>query len=968
METSEDLSLEAKARAWLDMAQTKWRLQTMQHRSRYNLKTGEYKQLPTRVRRFLNGTPVSMKSRVLSLLKESAPYSCPVFDLETGDAKYTPTNTFIRKDGPEFVSGGQDATYTIIQDLLLVDEANDVYGMRDESSCAQIGEAEYHWDEPDVIECPEGSQGVSYQIANVNRDRETDLYSYIVRKVQSLTVHVQPVVVSCDRRKRVTVESWDNVYGEPGSFRWDPVRGGSAPLQIPETCNQPNGDTVVVSVNRNADCTYRVEVQRTEAVSGIRAYSIQKDQYKIESSDSTWNSFAALPKKGKEFGGGKVTRYQSEQNEDGTWNNDTQVSEERKVELSTKEIRRTPRGIVTSYVDTNVASQVDSSMTGFGSRKYTKTPGGLFVNEYVDYTFEKPEDLGLMCTDTAFLKTHENQRTVSSLPGPQTHVPPASGGLVTTKRYDVDNEGFITESVRTDHEHTVSDAERRYAWGLTGNTVSHTHRSLSSGVAAAILASSLGKPGARVTLRITNGNMVDVEEEAFTPVAGSLLGTSCQKTVYQHVHSSTVSAADTSDKEVGAAGGGHVYERTYSVNPSNGEITKRDTDTTELAVPESRRTVRVTPRAKIIRTTGSNVAGRPGDASQAGHTTEFEVTPGGRFNVTLETSEALEGDLGKECSKDAFLHTDVNSKTVKNPPSSGAHVEEAGNGRFREMAYVLGDDGVWTERKTDHAEINEEPQTVNYEDAFGTRTVTRYTSADSKFNAKEFLTTKLIKSVEQDMTRGKKYDARVTEEKPIEVNSGWLHFQKITDKGLAYYYDFIVFRNDKLDTVKQWILYIQNILYTGGDGSYSNSPSINISPNRFGLWDGSIGLVTSFTPKSWAAGGNTSDDDMDEVEYTVKDVSISPMNSSDDVTDVYLLISITTETHKRAAGVGKKKLDRALSGVLMKGSMFSYHPAGQAYSYDIITKRELAFNVASARYPINVESISGHNTSGSGNS
>lgn len=1059
MSVEEDLSLEAKARAWLDMAQTKWRLQTMQHRSRFNPKTGEYRQLPTRVRRFLNGTPVSMKAQVLSILKESAPYSCPVFDLETGGMKYVPTNTFIRKDGPELTSGGADATYTIVQDLKLLDEAGDTFGMRDESSCAQVGEAEYHWDEPDVIDCPDGSQGVSYQVTNVSRDRETDLFSYVIRKVQALTVHTPPVVSVCTERSHVTVETWDNVYGEPGAFRWDPVRGKSSSLTVPEACDRSDGTLVRVSVNRNADCTYRVAVERVEAVKGIGMHYSQHDQYKSEFGVRTLNAFAPLPKKGRKYDHGLVTRYQSERNEDGTWINDISKTLERSVPESTIEKRITPRGITRTRVDTNAPSPATGISTDFGSWKSVKTPGGLYTNEYVEHVRRVIDNLGLVCTDTAFLKTHESQGTAASVPS-SSHVPTAKNGRVTTWSYDTDAEGLVTKRVRTEQEHTVENAVRRKTWGWLGNTSGYVHRSVSSDTASALLAS--GHAGTSVEVRMTNGGLFDVEVQSFLRVSGLRLGFDCQKTVYQHVHETAESAAEMGE-DAQDARDGMTYRRSFSLDTSTGAITKRETVTTELEVPESRRTVRVTARGKTVRTVKSNSQSKPEDASLPGQTTEFEVTPGGRFNVTVETSipnpdkfgddcsndlfshthtttetktekaeddelpdttigsgvyrdrrqrlgddglwevtdvthteksvysqrtevrvtkagrikrttdvqvdgagqypEAIIADIGKErtveltrggkhnittvevtpikeqtqesCSRDAFLHTHVTTKGADSNTLNGGDVPEANGGEYIEKDLVLNELGVWEERETKHREIPQQSDTVNYQDAFGTRVVQLFTNGDDKFGEKDFRAENRIKSVEQDMTRGKKYSARVTEETPTEVDSGWLHFDKVTDKGLAVYYDFIVFRNAKMAQVRSWINHIGSIKYKGGVGSYANHPSISISPNRFRLWDGTVALTTTFTPKTWASGGNTKNDNWEIDNIVIKSVNFVPLSQSK------LLKIVTTETHKRGGGVDRDKLKAALSsGEMIKGSQFSYHPSGQAYSYDIITAVE----------------------------
>lgn len=1183
MSAEEDLSLEAKAREWLDMAQTKWRLQTMQHRSLFNPKTGEYRQLPTRVRRFLNGTPVSMKARVLSILKESAPYSCPVFDLETGDMKYVPTNTFIRKDGPELTSGGADATYTIVQDLKLLDEAGDTFGIRDESSCSQVGEAEWHWDEPDVMECPDGSQGVSYQVANVSRDRETDLFSYVIRKVQALTVHVPPVVSACTERSRVTVETWDNVYGEPGAFRWDPVRGRSSSLDVPEACDRSDGTLVRVSVNRNADCTYRVVVERVYAVTGDGMYYSQRDQYKSEYGERTLNAFAPLPKQGIEYDHGLVTRYQSERNEDGTWTNDVSKTIERPVPESTVEERRTPRGTTRTRVDTNVLSPATGVSTEFGSWKSTKTPGGLYTNEYVEHIRRVVDDLGLVCTDTAFLKTHESQGTAESVPS-SVHVPPAGGGLVTTWSYDTDAEGLVTKRIRTEQEHTVENAVRRRTWGWLGNTSGYTHRSVSSAVASSLLAS--GDAGTSVEVRMTNGGLFDVEVQTFLRIAGLRLGLDCQKTVYQHVHE-TAESASSIGTDAQNAGNGKTYRRSYLLDTSTGAITKRETVTTELEVSESRRTVRVTARGKTVRTVKSNATSKPADASEPGQTTEFEVTPGGRYNVTVETTTPKSGkietscqkdafeeadstsetsntkgqdhvqggtggvyretmsrlgddglwenrtvnhketpdvdngvevvitargkrrtvkkrnaakpaeptavgkslrtsrtrgglydvemtettanpnflgddcskdlfshvhtttatsnaksesevqdttrgsgvyaerrqrlgddglwevtnvthteqqvhqqrieervtkaglikrttnvqvtdtgrelsatisDVGKErvvektrggrnnvttvevtpiktqtqesCSQDAFLHTHIKTKAVDSNTLSGGDVPEPDNGKYIERDLVLNELGVWEERETTHTEKRQQTKTVNYEDAFGTRTVDFFVNDEDKKDQKNFNDETLIKSVEQEMTRGKKYSARVTEERPTEVDSDWQHFEKHAEnddgsEGLVVYYDFIVFRNAKMSQVKSWIDHIEDgIKYTGGKGSYASHPSISISPNRFKLWDGSIALTTTFTPKKWASGGNNDSDNLSEKEFTVKSVNFVPLSQTK------LLKIVTTETHKKGGGVGKDKLEAALAGEMIKGSQFSYHPSGQSFSYDIITKVE----------------------------
>lgn len=1316
LETSDALQ---EAKNWLAAAEPRWRLQTLQHRARYNLKTGEYKQLPTRIRRFLNGTPVGIKAAVLAVLRESAPYKSPVFDLEDDGLTYMPTSTFIRKDGAEAVTNAKDSTYTIIQDLRLVDETGDVFSFADESSCSQAGESEYRWDEPDVEPCPDGSQGVSYQISNVSRDRETDLFSYQIRKVQALTQHKPFEVTQCDTRKRVSVETWNNVYGTPGDYRWDPVRGASAKIELPEPCDAGgDGLSIALNVTENPDCTFRIEVQMVEALpDDDRQYSVLRDQYKISESRVVSNAFAPLPKEGVEYSGGVIKKYSSEHNEDGTWNNEVSVETERPVPSSTVEFRVLPRFTVRTRVDTNQPEPASGLESGlWGSYKYTRTPGGLFTNEFTEYLRNLIDNLGLTCTDNAFMKTHESQSTVDSVPV-GTHVPPAKDGVVTTWTYDTDAEGMVTKRERTESEHTVENAVLRKTWGWLGTTSGFVHRSVTKEVADALLASQ--DKGTSVEAKMTNGALWDVEVQTFLRLTGEVVGFDCQKTLYQHVHEVASAVAAVGD-EASDAGNGFTYRRSFQVDTVTGAITQRDAYTKELEVVESRRSVKVTARGKTVRTTKSNTAAKPADASSVGSSTEFEVTPGGRFNATEEVTIPNPGELGKGCKRDVFQEVDENTSTKSS--SSGQHVEapgggvyyerrqrlgddglwevsivkhveaknvsdgvdvqvtargkrktvrtrqktvlpaepgvndagkgltarktrgglhdveettfeprtgksgivclsdyfshshtnvtlsgasdetelpvgsngkyfeksqrlgddglwevsltehnerevtgeldvqvtargkrktvikrqtadegvepgvdEAGKGLkrtktkggrnnievttfeprtgangkhcnkdlfihthevtdlrgaeadgevqdtadgsgvYRELVQRLGDDGLWEVRTVEHTEkpvasqrvevnisraakikritdvqvgnegsepaasianvgktfivektrggkrnvtrtevtpitgnievgcerdafehrqstttakggtpsqhvdaagngvykqrtarlndagVWEEVEVSNteeqpswksrdYQDAFGSSfsfEEMSHASISGGQGGKQYTEKALIRYVEAQMTKGKRYNVKTVTENPKEVDSGKLHFEKVTSKGLAIYYDFIVFRNSPINKVQGWINWIQGIKYgTWEQGSYANNPSISISPNRFGLWDGSIMLTTTFTPKAWASGGSTTDDNIDENDITVLDVQVSPMNSATKTSDLYLLKAVTEEKHKRGGGVGKDKLKAKISGgTFIRGSTFSYHPSGQAFQYDLIYSKKVKYTI-----------------------
>ena len=396
-----------------------------------------------------------------------------------------------------------------------------------------------------------------------------------------------------------------------------------------------------------------------------------------------------------------------------------------------------------------------------------------------------------------------------------------------------------------------------------------------------------------------------------------------------------------------------------------------DQEHQELAVVNQRVEERVTRLGKVRRTTHVQVT-REGSALSAssadvGKERIVEKTRGGRRNLTETEVTPIREKTEKRCEKDAFLHS---TTTVQGRESEGDdHVDAAEGGKYRERIVRLNDLGVWEETLAEHEEEQPHWSSREYEDAFGATRVDENRSHGSEAGPKgaKFDAERLVRHVEAELTRGRRYNVRTVTETPTEVDSGWLHFEKETriglGVGLGVYYDFIVFRNARMGQVRGWIRHIQDIEYAGGDGSFANHPSISISPNKFGLWDGSVMLTTTFTPKAWASGGSTRDDNYGPVEYQVKDVSVSPMNAvarEGGEGQLFLLKAVTTEYHKRGGGVGKDRLDAVLAdGALVRGSVWSYHPSGQSFQYDIITKRSVVYRIVRAAAGVSTDDAAG---------
>ena len=681
-------------RAEAYVADMVWRLEVLQSRSRYNVKTGELKRLPTRLRRFCNGIPQDNVATTLMVLESKAPYSGVVYNGEDDlDNEYRPTRTMIKKD--QSLTTGADATYTIIQDLLLASEP-DVYLAGDSSSCSQYTESRYFWDEADVMPCPDGEQGVAYQVAGVQRDSETDLFSFTLRKTMAVTQHLPPFTSVCDGKRTTYVETWDNVYGEPGDFRWDGYRHDGSPIVIPDACASETGDTVQVNVQENPDCTFKIVVERT--VSRVRdgeEYMRFRDQYKIQAMDLVANARTGLSKEGVEYGKGLTTRYETKENDDGTFDNRITTEQERKVKNSTVTYTVMPYESKVEVVDTNMPSPADGLLDGyrFGSYEYTKTPGGLYVNKYVGVS-PTELDLGLTCKKTRYLHEHSTEATVKDVPSGSSNVASASGGKINEVRYRVDGSGTTVRTIAYSQELEVKEStvESRITPRYKMKTVVDTQ----VGTGASSLPSGAKYGSWKRT--ITPGKLYTNEYVTFTVIPGAHVAADCSKTVYQHEHSTQSTLDAYSDTDVKDAGNGYTYTRTCSVD-DNGVVTGTDKYVRELAVRKSVVETMLTPRFRIERWTDTNMES-PASVPAAFGSSKSTVTPGGRYVNEYVKYVPVSSVFGKSRTRNVFMEEHVDEKVIDDAKSVPDHVVEASNGYVYKTQVHTDDNGVATEQDT----------------------------------------------------------------------------------------------------------------------------------------------------------------------------------------------------------------------------------------------------------------------------
>jgi hypothetical protein len=925
-----DVNAEERAKEYV--GDIRWRLEVMQYRSRYNMKTGEYKKLPTRVRRFSNGIPTDIVSYVLEELNRTKVFTGLVFNGEEVEGKYRTSSSQIRKD--DSLKTGGDATYTIIQDLLLCGEP-DVYEFGDSSACSGVSTSEYRWDEAEVEACPDGGQGVTYRIVDVQRDSSTDLFSYRVQKNVAVTQHLPAVTSECSDDSTTTVELWDNLYGEPGDWHWDSVVHGGKAAKIPAPCSESKGNLVSIDYSENDDCTFKVRVtRRTSKASGTQTAGAEflriRDRYQRKTMDLVKNAVTHLPYEGVEYKDGVITQYESVENDDQTWNNRVTVTTEREVKMSEYEYRVSPRFTQKTWTDTNVPDAATGIPEGFsyGSYKTTKTPGGLYTNEYSGYV-PNLETFGYSCEDTAYLHTHVNESTVddADFPGEGEHVAAAADGVVNSESYQKDEStGLVTKRSTVREEHAVEWAKRKVTSGLLGRMVEYTNRSWTSPLTEPALG---GGTFASSEYTVTDGYRYDVSWSEFEKApAGAVVGTECSKTAFAHVDQKETTADEVGEC-VEEAGGGVYRRRVFSVDTQTGVVRQTETLHEELAFENAVVTKTNTPKAVVTKTTDRNVTGPAsellGRTLSTGASERVSTNDGKSVDVERTTVAANVGAvLRNSCQVDASSHTHQKD-TVVNASSPSASAS-AGKGVYRQEEVSLDDQGVATKRSTETTEYEHEFGVRINENAVEAYQVVENTSSDvnvgdpawpkgAGFEAKESGSTRGSassiasarspfndKSTSAKMTYGVTRPSKaqiaefITTEKLASGGGFARGRQIITDSELTKggrfrtkehryvakpqkwlddissdtYHKYVWhFRNLTQAQVEEIVKDVVQASAKENTGDNNVHPFINRELNNYGLFDGTAGYEESHARAAWktTGGGHSESDDIEEVAF-----------------------------------------------------------------------------------------------------
>lgn len=937
------------------VAQIVWRLETLQYRSRFDETTGETKRLPTKIRRFANGIPRDIALPVLHVLATGSPYTGKnLFNGEGSDEEFTSTGVYIRKDVTLDTGSRKDATYTIVQDLRLRGCPDDM-AVGDTVSCSRESYSEYKWEET-TAELPSDAapeQGVTWQVTDITRSSETDLFSYRIRKTVAITQHTEPVTVQCDRRKTVTLETWNNVYGNPETgFEFDDIRNSGLAIDVP-ACSETAGETVSVRVSQNEDCTYQISVERTVAHQGFESeYLRYKDRFRTEFSDTVDGEVHGLGKTGVEASGGKITRYESHQNDDGTWRNQTTVTTEQRVTDSDRQVTVTPRFTSTRWTDTSVGAGANASVLKgyYGSYKSTKTPGGLFTNEYVTYdpsygTLAKTGDV------TIFARTLSDDDTIRDFePGVFAESAfAARDGKTFQKTYTKDDTtGVVTRRVMVRTELSVDDAVKTVTNTLLGSTLEVTHRNLKGTLPDV---PNLGT----VTYRKTDGGLTDVERRTFiAPTSDVALGQTQAKTVYEtrDVSETVLSQGSPSPIPVEAAGGGRHSEVSFAVDPQTGVSRATFKTTKEKHVPVSSISVSKTLRNTVTRTVESNSTnagmGTPVPGS-IGTVVEKTLNPGGSVTITT-TTKTVNTDVGtvrSSCSQTAIEHTDVQEIIAgRGPMAIGSrHAAGAGDGRYHQVEYMIDDDNVVTRRDTTVQETSRTVQKLYRSSHLETTNQEEYLSRHD-VPPKQVSKLKETCSISSSLTKGGNYN--VVSETVIAKPSWWEDTLGVDPTGMnvnepvksfgGFTYK-IGFRNCEESQVNGFLKQVMDRMSRVANYYPKREPFINRMINEFGLYDGSVGfnaredLINGMAAPSDYKFSTSSD-------YTRVSIQVIPnsdvgyFSSEDDLS--FVKVVQRTKCHLRSGRGDEGNMEQALgelSGAVVSGA--ASVSTGPNFTYNI---------------------------------
>lgn len=877
------------AKAWIDAAESRWRLQILARRTRVT-KSG-VKSIPTRIRRFVEGIPWAYVKPAMDYLLSKAPYRGAIANGADFGVAYRPTLTVWQRDAQQAALGSVgrmagDATYTLVQDLVEAD-ANDVYTVGSSSSCSETVESEYVWDAAEVGELPQGGVGVTYQVASVHRN-EDGTFDYAIVKRTALTQHAGPFTVESGPTHRVVHELWDNVYvGPDGEYLDD---AGKPLAGFPEVGTEfiENGvrSVKIASVSENPDCTLKIAVQIEDVFTAVVRELTALDQYKGLREIERSGEREKLPD-APDSHGGVITRHQSKLRPDGSYDNEVHVDTERPVTAALREVSVGRRGVKVTVKSENQPEPADTSDIGWGgSVRVEKTPGRLFNNTVTTFDRNVASKVSESCKSDQYQHVHSTTKGADSV---ATGHASWGGGHFRTVEANMDDDGAILRTDRDDFERTVLQANFGYRIGLTGAVVTRKDVATAERVPSeSQVTFGTQDVGTRKEFEKTPGGLVTVTTSSVQrPAKDVPVAIQCDSTALAHtVRTSNVSSKVPSfnDTSVHTAPSGGKHSTTSYRMDEQGGCTKETVDVQEQDVVAEKQFERKV-HGLVTTTVWNSTDTAAKQPSTVGSLQHQVLTEGNRFRLTVRETDISDASPDRAfCSKDAFLHQHDVVTISDELPSD--HVQDAGGGEYRHREANIDSDGVIQIVERVSSEIErEESGKSGSGDVFHTVVqVKRKNTGSAAFDVEDAGTPNgesgAITTYERDMTQGVMWSGHQTTDTP--------HYQHWSDEIDTSLYKAKIwyFRNAKPDEYRGFrdeaeayaeTFNVGNTVSGWVGGKAPTSLRVNGGPvmNGYGLYDGNYSVEASWDPVTGGADNDRTNELNELAKWTYTIVSNS---------------------------------------------------------------------------------------------
>ena len=171
------------------------------------------------------------------------------------------------------------------------------------------------------------------------------------------------------------------------------------------------------------------------------------------------------------------------------------------------------------------------------------------------------------------------------------------------------------------------------------------------------------------------------------------IGSSCERTVFEHQHAETRNEAVRPEDEADFAGGGKTYQvQSRATEEGTWDVTR--TETTEIAQTGAQKTKQKTLRGVTETTVDRNVDNNDVTVTNIGDRVSVEMTPGGKYNRTVtKVSKESVGDIGSSCETTVFEHRHVENENVATRPAKEA--SSAGGGKTYQVQSRATEEGTW---------------------------------------------------------------------------------------------------------------------------------------------------------------------------------------------------------------------------------------------------------------------------------